>query len=219
MPPSRMALLGRLLSVVAPASALLVGCDDGPGSPTGQTQQPGGGGSGAGAGAAGAAGSGGDSAASPQPVACGEEPAAKICTEGQFDGACVSRRCYAPGGDNPPGCLPVPANRSAPLSADLQRALGGFSRCYDDDTSRGTTGPFCDPKSTPAGCCYLVPQYLCEGRPLLVGGTARTAPIAWSADWLALRRRCRAAGSDRRISPSSASASARRARAAGPPPS
>ncbi|MGK4001799.1 ferritin-like domain-containing protein [Sorangium sp. So ce1036] len=72
------------------------------------------------------------------------------------------------------------ASEAAPHLSDLPPGGSGICRCEEPQ------GPYANrAASDPASCCYLVGSIGCEGRPLLIGGEPRLAPLerapsAWS---------------------------------------
>ncbi|WP_438016012.1 hypothetical protein WMF18_34975 [Sorangium sp. So ce315] len=110
---------------------------------------------------------------------------------GYYGQCCYEVHCAAP----VDGACPAVAE----AKPHLQGLPPGSGSCMCDGDGEGGAGSIQGPyanrdASDPASCCYLVGHIACEGRPLLVGGEPRVAPLsrapsAWSrTDWQRFER-------------------------------
>lgn len=82
-------------------------------------------------------------------------------------------------------CLPA---SSPELSQQLPNFPPGSGRCTCTLPGReAISGPFSpnseDPDLPEGNCCYVVGGIGCDGRPLMIDGTARVAPVVARSDW------------------------------------
>ena len=95
---------------------------------------------------------------------------------------CISAHCYTPDAG---ACLAADQRPPIPLPPG-----SGSCGCSPEGVGRSTLkGPYApNPDGMPfpdGSCCYLVGAIGCEGRPLVVEGTAIVAPLAARDDWCA----------------------------------
>jgi hypothetical protein len=111
-----------------------------------------------------------------------------VCAGPEHDGGysgqcCASPHCYTPADGG--ACAPA-----SEVGYELLPKFppgSGSCGCYLPGQEATVAGPYRPrPDGTPVSegeCCYLVGSIGCLGRPLLVGGQARSAPRAPRADW------------------------------------
>ncbi|WP_437277134.1 hypothetical protein WME90_38750 [Sorangium sp. So ce375] len=94
---------------------------------------------------------------------------------GYYGQCCYEVHCTAPVG----GACPA-ASEAPPHIQDLPPGSGTCTCSADGEGGVGwIQGPYANrTASDPASCCYLVGSIACEGRPLLVRGEPRVAPLA-----------------------------------------
>ncbi|WP_437795147.1 hypothetical protein [Sorangium sp. So ce693] len=94
---------------------------------------------------------------------------------GYYGQCCYEVHCTAPVG----GACPA-ATEAAPHLDDLPPGSGTCTCSAEGEGAAGwIQGPYANrTASDPASCCYLVGSISCEGRPLLVRGEPRVAPLA-----------------------------------------
>ncbi len=103
------------------------------------------------------------------------------CT-GSWDGGlvgpcCENVRCYdPPGGGCPDGSQVTHADLGLTGLGSGTCACGSIGGPYDHDSA----APYAQ---TPGACCYTVSTQGCTGRPLLVAGQMRLAPLVAGSAW------------------------------------
>ena len=103
----------------------------------------------------------------PNPIGCyGPEYDA-----GYYGQCCEKAQCMDPVG----GKCPTPT--------ELWGLMPGYPSGSGTCTCGESKGPFGPHYSTEAPCCYLFGSIGCDGRPLLVHGHPRVAPLIARADW------------------------------------
>ncbi|WP_437875771.1 hypothetical protein [Sorangium sp. So ce513] len=143
------------------------------------------------------AGPGGGGETDPPDASAPMEPYPEpTCVGPSHDGGYYGQCCYKV------HCA-APVDGACPAAVEakphLQGLPPGSGACMCDGTGEGGAGSIQGPyanrdASDPASCCYLVGHIVCEGRPLLVGGEPRVAPLshapsAWSrTDWQRFER-------------------------------
>jgi hypothetical protein len=111
-------------------------------------------------------------------IGCGGENGGGFGFHGQ---CCYTALCY-----ESVECLPAD---SLELPQKLQGFPPGSGRCTCSlDGREIVSGPFSpnpeDPKVPSSGnCCYVVGGIGCDGRPLMIDGMARVAPVVVRSDW------------------------------------
>ncbi|WP_437315516.1 hypothetical protein [Sorangium sp. So ce385] len=129
----------------------------------------------------GASSSGGGGEAGPPDASAPLDPYPDPTCVGPFhDGGYMGQCCYEVHCTAPvDGACPA-ASAAAPHIDDLPPG-SGTCMCDGDgaDGDESIQGPYANrTASDPASCCYLVGSIACEGRPLLVRGEPRVAPLA-----------------------------------------
>jgi len=98
-----------------------------------------------------------------------------------YDGqCCYEALCYESA-----ECLPADSGELRPLLLGFPPGSGSCLCSFGErDAVSGPFAPNRDDPELPGGsCCYLVGGIACEGRPLLIQGVPRIAPVIARKDW------------------------------------
>ncbi|WP_437607248.1 hypothetical protein WMF20_41550 [Sorangium sp. So ce834] len=159
---------------LAVASACGPHVDSGGGAGSSEsTSSQSGGGSASSGGASSSSGGGGEPG--PPPLEPYPDP---TCFGPEYDGGYEGRCCYEVHCAAPVNGACPPATE-APLRIEDIAPGSGSCMCYREDLTEAIEGPYANrDASAPESCCYFVGVISCEGRPLLVRGEPRVAPLA-----------------------------------------
>ena len=129
---------------------------------------------GEGEGGEGGEGSGGDEGSGLTAVPEADYPVCSGGDTGAFHGpCCVDVYCIDAGSDG--DCLSTDETNSSEITGI---GLGsGSCEC------EAPAGPYAPYEGTSGDCCYTVGVQGCEGRPMLISGVARTAPLQRGRSW------------------------------------
>lgn len=98
--------------------------------------------------------------------------------------------CYGPSHDSgyygqcceKAACI-APINGACPPATQASQVIPGYPPGSGSCSCGDNKGPFAPNAANEGACCYLFGSISCEGRPLLVAGRARKAPLVARADW------------------------------------
>ncbi|WP_437333802.1 hypothetical protein [Sorangium sp. So ce394] len=121
--------------------------------------------------------SGGGGEPGPSPLEPYPDP---TCFGPEYDDGYHGRCCYEVHCAAPvDGVCPPATATEIPLDLGGIAPGSGSCMCYREDLTDALEGPYANrDASAPESCCYFVGVISCEGRPLLVRGEPRVAPLA-----------------------------------------